>query len=133
MEEISNTFKGVHVNEIGPHLWTSVINTVDNKTLDLKVLSSQYFYPAKSFEISKLWTVSERNENHWRTFIKNSFMVHFYGSQTNSLLVQRRIQHEAYAFLGMQYGTKLLAKSAGFLPSLFVDLLLPPVTFQPFF
>ena len=110
MENIQVKFKGEIFNEIGPNLWTSVIKTMFNKskveslkTEELEVLSSEYFYPAKSFEIRKLWTESMLTEDGLKTFMKDSFMVHFYGSQTNSLSIQRNSQHEVYAFLGPKY------------------------------
>ena len=50
-------------------------------------------------EIWKLWSEDPVSQETWRMMLKESLMVHFYGSQTNQLMVQRDLHHEAYSFL----------------------------------
>ena len=110
MEEIAKRYEGRHRIEIGPLFITSVVKNFYNvsdlehfKNQELEVLPNDYFYPAKAYETSKLWTSSPQSEDDWEKLFQDSYMVHFYSSQTNSLVVQRNQNYEAYSYLGPQY------------------------------
>ena len=110
MERINQTYKGVENNEIGPLMLTDAIKQFYNISMvenyqntNLTVLPSHFFFPAKSYELSLLWTEAAKSEEEWEKWLQNSSMVHFYSSQSNSIIVQRNKQHEAYSFIGPKY------------------------------
>ena len=110
MQAFTELFTGNNREEVGPMLITRTIKehfhiefveTINSETLT--VLPVQAFYPVEWFEISKFWPVEPKSFKHWATLFENSSMVHFYGSQTNVLVVERDPSHEAYAVLGPRY------------------------------
>ena len=110
MEEIAKRYEGRHRIEIGPLFITSVVKSFYNvtdiehfKNQELEIVPNDYFYPAKAYEISKLWTIDTQNEDDWKRLLKDSYIIHFYSSQTNSLVVQRNVNYEVYSYLGPKY------------------------------
>ena len=110
MEKMVTVYTGRSFNEIGPLLLTSTvmeqynISDVENfKGGELEVLKPEVFFPAKSYELNKLWRQEPTSLSEWRSWLSQTSMVHFYSSQTNKLLVQRDGQHEAIAVLGPEY------------------------------
>jgi len=110
MEAFSKEFTGKKRVEVGPmlitrtiknHFQVEFVETIKSETLT--VLPVQEFYPIKSFEKDQFWPVEPKSFKYWAKLFENSSMVHFYGSKTNVLVIERDPSHEAYAVLGPRY------------------------------
>ena len=110
MQGLAKVYRGEHRNEVGPLLITQAARMLYKvgdvgtlQTSQLTVMPSSFFYPAKSFQVESLWQARPRSFSEWFLFLQNSKMVHFYGSQSNMLVVERNPSHELYAVLGPRY------------------------------
>ena len=107
---LNKTYRGEYRNEVGPLLITQatkmlykVTDVATLQTRQITVMPPSFFYPAKSFEVGSLWQEKPVAFSHWFRFLENSKMVHFYGSQTNMIVVERNPSHELYAVIGPRY------------------------------
>ena len=110
MQGLAKIYRGKKRTEVGPLLITQatrmlykVTDVGTLQTSQITVMPPSFFYPAKSFEVGSLWTEKPMAFSDWFLFLENSTMVHFYGSQTNKLVVERNPSHELYALLGPRY------------------------------
>ena len=110
MQGLAQIYRGEHRNEVGPLLITQAAKMLYKvrdvgalQTSQITVMPPSFFYPAKSFEVGSLWREKLMTFSDWFQFLQNSKMVHFYGSQSNMLVVQRNPAHELYAVIGPRY------------------------------
>jgi len=110
MKLLAREYKGELRTEVGPRLITEAVKTVYNVSLvgglnstDLTVMPPNFFYPAKSYQVKSLWQETPRSFSYWSSFLSNSSMIHFYGSQTNEIVVEKNPSHELYAVIGPRY------------------------------
>ena len=110
MNLLARQYRGELRVEVGPRLITEAVKTVYNvsqvgglHSADLTVMPPNFFYPAKSYEVRSLWQENPKSFSFWSDFLANSSMVHFYGSQSNEIVVQKNPSHELYAVIGPRY------------------------------
>ena len=110
MQGLNTTYRGEHRNEVGPLLITQAAKMLYKvrdvgslQSSQITVMPPSFFYPAKSYEVGSLWREKPMAFADWFRFLQNSVMVHFYGSQTNQLVVERNPGHELYAVIGPRY------------------------------
>ena len=116
MNNINSTFSGQVFNEIGPPLLTETFKSFFNIShvehffnVNASVLPSHFFFPAKSYQVfdgkseGLLWTRNMMSSDDWKQWLKYSYMIHFYSSQSSDIIVQDDINHEAYAYVAPRY------------------------------
>ena len=110
MKLLDKVYKGERRIEIGPLLITRAVKTLYNvsqvgglRARDITVMPPVFFYPAKSYQVKTLWHEKQRKFSEWSKFLENSVQVHFYGSQTNQIVVEKNPSHELYAVIGPRY------------------------------